>query len=252
MKYWEVRMKAEKIGELLLYGPISDAEFWGDEVTPTQIDAEIKALGELDTLNVRINSPGGSVFAGTAIYSILKRNQTPNKCAYVDGLAASVSSVIPLACNKVISASNGMMMIHKPYGGVMGTADLMRQRADLLDKMEETFVDIYEGKSGLVRDKIAEMLKAETWMTAKEALEYGFVDEIEQDIKVAASLDGDFLMCGGQRFDMTVFNNFVSVKDKFEPYREDVNNPEPVANMGLQKQDFYRVRKKLYQLKEEA
>ncbi|OPX87742.1 MAG: ATP-dependent Clp protease proteolytic subunit 1 [Pelotomaculum sp. PtaB.Bin104] len=254
MKYWEVKMKADKVGELLLYGPISDMQFWGDEVTPKQIDAELKALGELDTLNVRINSPGGSVFAGNAIFAILKRNETPNKCAYIDGLAASISSVIPFACNKVIAAGNAMVMIHKPYAAVMGTAELMRQRADLLDKMEETFIDVYEGKSGLDRDKIKEMLAAETWMTAQEALDFGFVDEIEQDMQIAASLDGDFLVLGEARVDLLKVSNEGLTKIK-KVYREAIKTPEPVADkdqeLSAQSKEFYRLRNKIYEKYEE-
>lgn len=257
-KYWEVKMKADRVGELLLYGPISDAQFWGDEITPKQIDADLKNLGELDVLNVRINSGGGNVFAGQAIYTMLKRNKTPNKCAYIDGLAASMASLVPLGCNKVIMAGNALQMIHRPYAGAIGTADDLRDRADVLDKIEGIVADIYAEKSGLPREKVSEMMAAETWLTAQEALELGFIDEIENEIQIAASIDGDFLIFGDVKTDTKHFSNFP------ETYRAALEPLEPVANkkpepdpetdkpdLSEQVKDFHRLRDKIYKTYEE-
>lgn len=223
-KYWDVKMVSDKVGELLLYAEISNEMWWGDEVTPKQVDADLKALGELDQLNVRINSPGGNVFAGQAIYSIIKRHEAKVKNAYIDGLAASMATVIPLACHKVYMFSNATQMIHKPEGSVSGTADLMRQRADMIDKMEGIILDIYEEKTGLDRKQLQDMLRAETWMTAKEALEYGFIDEIEEGMKVAACLDGDFLVFGDTRVNLAKCQNFP------ETYRAALPLLEPVVD----------------------
>lgn len=249
-------MAAERVGELLLYGNISNESWWGDEVTPKQIDADLKALGDLDVLNVRINSGGGSVFAGMAIHSIIKRHAAAQKTAYVDGLAASMASIIPMACGKIVMPNNALMMIHKPWAGTMGNAEDMRKIADLLDKIEGQAVDIYQEKSGLEPDEIKKMLASETWMTAKEALELGFIDEIEHDVQIAASMDGDFLIMGENRFNISSFKNFNP-----EPYREAEKPPEPVANndpepepdkaLSEQSQEFYRLRSKIYQTYEE-
>ena len=259
MKYWEVKMAAAKVGELLLYGSISNDQFWGDEITPKQIDAELKALGELDTLNVRINSPGGNVFAAQAIYSIIKRHPAATKNAYIDGLAASAATIVPYACDKVFAYSNAMMMIHKPFASVYGNADLMRQRADVLDKVEDTIVDGYEGKCKQPRDSIKAMLAAETWMTAKEAKDMGFIDEIEEGMQVAASLEGDVFVCGSVRVDLTKFKATDKLK---EVYREAVKTPEPVADsdpspdpeltkrLAAQAADCHRLRLKLYDMEE--
>ena len=261
MKFWEVRMAAERVGELLLYGTIMSESFWGDEITPKQIDADLKALGELDTLNVRINSPGGSVFAGQAIYSIIKRHPAAAKNAYIDGLAASMATIIPNACDKVYMPTNALMMIHRPYAGYVGNADELRQKADVLDKMESQVIDIYAEKSGLDADKIKELLAAETWMTAQEALDYGFIDEIEKDFRVAASLDGDFLVYGDVRTDVKAFKNFNP-----ELYREALTPPEPVAkidpepgpdptdppDLTAQSQEFNRLRSKIYKYEEDV
>lgn len=256
MKYWEVRMKADRVGELLLYGPIASTQFWGDEVSPKQIDADLKALGELDTLNVRINSPGGSVFAGQAIFNIIQRHPAPTKCAYIDGLAASMASVIPLACGRVIMPVNALIMIHKPRMAVSGTADEIRKGADLVDKVEGQMVDIYCGKCGEEPEKMKELLAAETWLTAQEALDLGLIDEIEKDMRVAASLDGDFLIFGDVKADIKDFKNFNP-----EMYRAAFETPEPVADkdpvpdpldvMAEQSQDFHRIREKIYKTYEE-
>lgn len=254
MKYWEVKLKADRVGELLLYGLISNEQFWGDEVTPKQIDADLKALGELDELIIRINSGGGSVFAGMAIYSVIKRHNAPTKTAYIDGLAASMASVIPLAADRVIMPANALYVIHKPLAGFMGNADEFRQRADILDKIEGQAIDIYEAKTGLSREKIAKMLKAETWLTGKEALEFGFIDEVENDMQIAASIDGDFLVMGDARFNIAGYKNFNP-----EMYREAIKPPEPVANknpdppsqLAEQARDFNRLRDKIYKAYEE-
>lgn len=224
MKYWDIKLKAEKVGEILLYGEISNFDFWGDEVTPKQIDAELKALGPMDTLNVRINSGGGSVFAGQAIYSILKRCDAKAKVAYIDGLAASIASIIPMACDKIVMPGNAMMMIHKPWAGASGDAETLRQMAEVLDKVEGTLVDAYESKTGLDRQEIADMLAAETWMTAKEAKDKGFIDEIEQDMQVAASIKDGTLLIGEVAADLSRFKNIP------ETYREALKTPEPVVD----------------------
>ena len=226
-KYWEIKLAAEKVGELLLYGPIANSEIWGDEVTPKKIDAELKALGELDVLNVHINSQGGNVFAAQAIYSIIKRNSAKGKCAYIDGLAASAASLIFCACDTVRAFSNAMIMVHKPWGVVIGNADLMHERAAILDKNEESMIAAYQEKTGLSKGEIQEMLSAETWLTAQEAKDKGFIDEIEEGMQVAASLEGDVFVCGDIRVDLNRFKNPAKVK---EVYREAVKPPEPVAD----------------------
>lgn len=260
MKYWEVKLKADRIGELLLYGPISSSQFWGDEVTPKQIDADLKNLGELDELIVRINSPGGAVFAGQAIYNIIKRHSAPVKSAYIDGLAASMASIIPLAADKVIMPANALMMIHKPRLSTSGTSDDLRKAADFVDKVEGQMLDIYAEKSGQDPATITEMLAAETWMTAKEALDLGFIDEIEQDVRIAASIDGDFLIMGDVKADIKEFKNFNP-----ETYRAGLTTPEPVAivtsepqepepnkpDLAEQAKDFARLRAKIYDYKED-
>lgn len=191
-KFWNFKALDDKTGELTLYGEISNETWWGDEVTPKQFKEDLDALGDIDMLNVYINSPGGDVFAGQAIRSMLKRHKA-HKIGYVDGLAASIASVILTACDKVIMYSNTMQMVHKAWTLVVGNADDMRKIADDMDKIDESLIAAYEKKTGLEKDKIIELMEAETWLSADDCLEYGFCDEIEEAKQVAACLDKEIL-----------------------------------------------------------
>ena len=122
---------------------ISNETRWGDEVTPKQFKDDLDALGEINTLNVYINSPGGSVFAGQTIYSMLKRHKAKVH-VYIDGLAASIASLIAMAGDKVIMPKNAMMMIHSPWTFAAGNAQEFRKIADDMDKIRESMVVAYE------------------------------------------------------------------------------------------------------------
>lgn len=191
-KFWDFKALDEKTGELTLYGEISDISWWGDEITPKQFKEDLDALGDIDVLNVYINSPGGNVFAGQTIHSMLKRHKATIN-VYVDGLAASIASVIAMAGDRVIMPRNAMMMIHNPWTIAMGNAQELRKTADDLDKAGQSMIEAYLSKASIERDKIAELMEAETWLSAEECLEYGFADEIEDSKQVAACLDVEIL-----------------------------------------------------------
>jgi len=207
-KFWQFRAAADdpKAGELLLYGIISDYSWWEDEVTPKQFKEDLDALGDVDEIRVYINSDGGDIFAGQAIYSILKRHKA-RVTVYVDGLAASIASVVAMAGDMIYMPKNAMMMIHNPWTIAVGNADDFRKLADDMDKIRESLIVAYQGKSGLEREKIVEMMDAETWMTAEEAVELGFADEIEQTKQIAATVRGSKLVVNGQEFDLARFRN---------------------------------------------
>lgn len=152
------------------------------------------------TIHVRLNSPGGSVFDGMAIYNTLKQHKS-KVVAHIDGLAASITSVIAMAADEVRASEESYLMIHEPWSIVLGGAEDMRHEADLLDKVGGTISATYQRKSGKEADEIAGMMKAETWFTGAEALEAGFVDvleEIGEDAKAKAS---------PILFDLSVFAN---------------------------------------------
>jgi ClpP class serine protease len=134
---------------------------------------------------LHINSPGGEVFDGITIYNLIKQHPA-NVTTYIDGLAASIASVIALAGDSVIMAENALYMIHNPWGFAMGDATEMRKTADLLDKVAGSLVTAYTSKTGKPDDDIQTLLDAETWMTAQEAKDAGFIDEISEQMDMAA------------------------------------------------------------------
>jgi ATP-dependent protease ClpP protease subunit/tetrahydromethanopterin S-methyltransferase subunit B len=145
-----------------------------------QANAFVKALNEYkdaDTINVRINSGGGSVIAGSVIYNALKRHNA-KVITHIDGLSASMASVIAMVGDEVRMAENALLMIHNPWTQSQGEADDLRKEADLLDKIKETLLTAYK-RSNYSEVELSELMDAETWFTAKEALEAGFIDVID-------------------------------------------------------------------------
>ncbi len=161
---------------------------WG--ITAKQFARDLKDLGKITQLNARIHSPGGDVFEGMAIYNILK-NYPAHKVAHIDGLAASMASVIAMAFDEVVMPENAMMMVHKPWGGTMGDADDMRKYADLLDKVEGNLVGAYRDKTGMTDEQLHALLAEETWLTGREAVEKGFADTLTEPLAMAASLQSN-------------------------------------------------------------
>lgn len=180
--WYSIKALARGVAEILLYDEIGA---WG--ISAQQFARELKALGDLQRIDLRVHSPGGDVFEGTAIYNLLKHHPA-RVDGYVDGLAASMATVVLMACDTVYIPENGMMMIHKPWGITGGDADDMRRYVDLLDKIEDTMVTAYASKTGKSADEIKALLKEETWMTGREAVEAGFADQLTEPLSAAAQL----------------------------------------------------------------
>ena len=129
------------------------------------------------TIHLRVNSPGGSVFDGTTIYNAIKQHKS-RIVAHVDGLAASIASVIVMGADEIQMADNAYLMIHEPWSVRIGGAEDMRDEADLLEKIRGTICKTYMDKSGKDESEVLAMMAAETWMTAQESLDAGFADTI--------------------------------------------------------------------------
>jgi ATP-dependent Clp endopeptidase proteolytic subunit ClpP len=138
------------------------------------------AENAVDVLELEINSPGGSVFDGYTIYQEIKslRDRGVVVNATITGMAASMASVICMACDKVSMVKHGRMMIHDASSGTHGNAESLRKTAELLDGISDNIAEIYAGKTGMDKEEIRAMMKRETWMNAKESIANGFVDEI--------------------------------------------------------------------------
>lgn len=260
-KFWNFKAQDENIGELMLYGDISSSTWWGDEVTPQQFKNDLDELGGISSLNIYINSGGGDVFAGQAIHSMLKRHKA-YKTVYIDGLAASIASVIAMAGDKIIMPKNASMMIHNAWTLVAGNKDDLRKMADDMEKIDAGIIATYTEKTGLEENEIVLLMDAETWFTADEAVKKGFADEIEETRQIAASMDGDFLIYGEQRFDIGRYKNKPDIPYKahteqmeppdkggfLEPDNGGVSQPVEDIALDEQREYFSRIKKKLLEV----
>lgn len=189
----EIKNQTETAADLYFYGDIvNDAwlsEWYPDDKCPADVKNVLDEVQGKD-LNIYINSGGGSVFGGMAIYNMLKRFKG-NKTVYVDGLAGSIASVIALAGDKVVIPNTAYMMIHKPWAGVSGNADDMRKMAESLDRIQEGIINVYAEnlKDGVEIDTIINMVNDETWLTGDEVQNYFNVEVTDVDAVNYASID---------------------------------------------------------------
>lgn len=175
-----------------------DGEITADEYEETDVSAAgfrdaLKQLGDIKQLNLYINSPGGDVFQGIAIYNMLKRLKAKVN-VYVDGVAASIASVIAMAGDTIFMPSNSMLMIHNPYTLAMGNANELRKAADDMDQITKASKESYLAKTGdkLTDEKLQELMDNETWLTAQEAVDYGLADEVLNPVQAVASINNPF------------------------------------------------------------
>lgn len=175
-KYYQFIEKDEDISELYIYGDIVSSKWLETDVTSNDIKDIIKNLKSKE-LNVHINSYGGEVFEGIAIYNLLK--QSPVKVnVYVDSCACSIASVIAMAGDKVYMPENTLMMIHNCWSLALGNSNELRKQADDLDKIMESSIASYMSRITITEEELKELLNNETWLTAKECVEMGFADEL--------------------------------------------------------------------------
>ncbi|OJT41514.1 ClpP-like prohead protease/major capsid protein fusion protein [Serratia plymuthica] len=186
--WYEIRAAAATPGrvEIYLYEEIGR---WGISAQSFINDCRDAGVFEATNVELHIHSPGGDVMHGFAIYNTMQR-LTGKVDIYIDGLAASMASVIACLPNATVHMpSNAWMMIHKPWGGMAGDSDEMRDYADFLDRNESMMLTAYMQKTGLSREEIGALLKAETWMDGAEAVAKGFADVLEEPLDAAASLN---------------------------------------------------------------
>ena len=194
---------------LYIYGVIAEWSVSASGVA--QALAEIKA----DTLHVYINSPGGDVFEGRAIMAELRRF-SGKAIAHIDALCASAATSIALACSEVQMSEGAFFMIHEAMGGCFGTKQDMRITADLLEKVEGSIVDDYKAKTGKEEDEIRAWMDAETWFSAEEAKEQGFVDSITTTDKKAKNT-----------WNLAAFGNAPAALKEPPPDPDPATEPEP-------------------------
>jgi len=206
-------LAAPNAAEISIYDEIG---MWG--VTAKQFISDLKALGDVKDITVSINSPGGSVFDGLAIYNVLRASGA-NITVKVMGIAASIASIIAMAGKKIVMPENSFMMIHNPLNIVKGNADDMREMADILDKVGSSLVATYVARTGKSEEEVKALMDAETLMTATEAKEFGFADEVIPAVEAKAAFEVD-------RLPENVRALFLAQQP--EPVPESTPEPEPV------------------------
>lgn len=187
---FSIRAAGDAAAELFIYGDIGD-NWWGESVTAKDVAEQLSAL-DVETITVRINSYGGSVSDGLAIFNALKRHKAQIDVV-IDGVAVSIASLIAMAGDTVSAGENVLFMVHAPWGGMWGNAKDMREYADLLDKFASSMSTSYARKTGRDADEVLALLTdgEDHWYSAAEALEFGFIDQIVELDQPAADEDDD-------------------------------------------------------------
>lgn len=172
MKFWA--KASGKKNELFIYDAIG-ADYFGDGITAKSVADALKEFTPGGDIDIYINSPGGSVFDGIAISNQLER-WSGKKIVHVDGIAASIASVIAMVGDEIRIADSGMFMIHQAWGITAGNADAMRKYAESLEKVDEVILNTYVKRTKGDPKQLAKWMEAETWMNADEAVERGFAN----------------------------------------------------------------------------
>ena len=187
--------KAEQMNEVLLYDEIG---WFG--VTAEQFKKDIKAL--TGDITLRVNSPGGDVFDGMAMYNTLKQYDKGKVTAYIDGLAASAAGVAVLAADEIKAPETATLMLHEAWGGIVGNKREMRKFADELDKIDGQIMSVVRNKSKKGEDETLAAFNDELWMTGSEGVEWGFIDELIEYEKEEKNNKSEMPI-----FDLSAFSN---------------------------------------------
>lgn len=192
-KYWDIKMKNDNEVDLYIHNEISS---WGDGEYATSAKSfkeDLDSFKDVKVLNIYINSPGGEVFEGICIYNMLKRHSAHKK-VYVDGLAASIASVIAMCGDKIIMPSNSMLMIHNASNFAWGNSSELRKQADDLEKITNTIKQIYLEKTDKIDEhELTSLMDNETWLSANECLDIGLCSEVIKSNSTAANIDSESL-----------------------------------------------------------
>ena len=166
-----------KTGEMIIYDDIGYDPWFGEGITAKSVHSALAEAKNLEELTVRINSPGGSVRDGNAIYNELHRNKA-RIIVEIDSLAASAASVIAMAGDEIRIAKNGLVMIHEASGGARGNAKDLEVTAQVLRKISSVAGEVYAARTGRDLAEILNWMADEKWMTADEAVSFGFATRV--------------------------------------------------------------------------
>jgi ATP-dependent Clp protease, protease subunit len=240
---WEIKAKAGdvKAGEMYLYGEIGDS-FFGDGVTDAEFAGALAALGGIDTLSVYVNSPGGDLFMGLAIYNVLCRCPAKKK-VHVDGMAASAASLICMAGDEIIMPNAARMMIHNGRASLRNaSAKQLREQADFLDRLNADVCALYAARAKRESTDVQAMMDAETWMTGREALEAGFCDALD-DMEVAAC--ADVAVCFAAYDHPPEWPDTTDNGGESQPAADNSTDTQTTAALGAQTRRFHETKTRM-------
>ena len=184
----EPRNEGGRVARVDIMGPIG-----GWDVSGSEFLRELKDLGDVDSIDLRIHSPGGSILDGLAIFNGIK-NHPAKVVGRVEGLAASMGSVVLMAADEIEIPENAYVMIHNVSGGAYGDIEELESMAALMRKLQDDVTDLYADATGKDRGEIAELMAAETWFNGKDAVENGFATRVLEPVKAAACADLETLV----------------------------------------------------------
>ena len=211
-----------KNAELTLYGDIGDS-FWED-ISAKRLVQELETL-DVENITLNISSNGGGTTAAIAIANALKRHKA-RVIANIDGIVASAATIITSACDIVRMPKNALFMIHNPWTIAMGEEKDFEKMAETLSKVKNSIIETYIDKTGMNKEKLSELMDKESWFSANEAKEYGFVDEITDNTDM--EIIGNKILSHGMVFNMTKFKNFKISNNS------NVNNKKEEEKMTLE------------------
>lgn len=224
-----IKNQTDSSADLLFYGDIVSetwqSELYEDDMAPGDVKKFLDQLDGTENINIHINSGGGSVFGGIAIYNMLRRNNA-HKTVYVDGLAASIASVIMMAGDEIVMPKNATVMIHKPSASYFFTtknADDLRKDAESLDTCQEAIMQTYMTKAKVDKKEIEQKVNDETWLTGEEAAELFDIKVEEANDAVACAGSSMFFCYKNVPTSLTAQGKNAKKKDEQRPLsRQDI------------------------------
>ena len=224
-----IKNQTDSSADLFFYGDIVSetwqSEWYEDDMAPGDVKKFLDQLDGTENINIHINSGGGSVFGGIAIYNMLRRNNA-HKTVYVDGLAASIASVIMMAGDEIVMPKNATVMIHKPSASYFFTtknADDLRKDAESLDTCQEAIMQTYMIKAKVDKEEIEQKVNDETWLTGEEAAELFDIKVEEANDAVACAGSSMFFCYKNVPTSLTAQGKNAKKKDEQRPLsRQDI------------------------------
>jgi ATP-dependent Clp protease, protease subunit len=191
-----------------IYEEIGENFWTGGGITAKKFSEDLDSLGSLKRLNIHINCLGGDCHTAQAIHSIVQDYECQKKTSYIDGVCASAATLIASAADEVVARNNTNYMIHHPWAVCVGNAAAMTKAATDLEKLTIPIINVYKDKvNGKIdEDKIRQLMEEETWMTADEAQEYGFVDVVRGKINAIAKVSKTQIFCSGKVMDIAKYH----------------------------------------------